>query len=35
MDYKIHPTQVKDKSIFSYPLTSNGKVDYIKLKDLI
>lgn len=35
MDYKIHPTQVKFKSIFSYPLTSNGKVDYIKLKDLI
>lgn len=35
MDYKIHPTQVKFISVFSYPLTSNGKVDYTKLKDLI
>lgn len=35
MDYKIHPTQVKFKSLESYPLTSNGKVDYTKLKDLI
>ncbi len=35
MDFKIHPTQVKFKGLKNVPLTSNGKVDYTGLKDLI
>ena len=35
VDYKIHPTQVKFKGVISVPLTSNGKVDYAGLKELI
>lgn len=35
VDFKIHPTQVKFQELSSYPLTSNGKIDYSRLSDFI